>query len=79
MAIKSDKRLQVSPLQIRMREVERAYLEDAARKLSEQSPSKVGVGPFLLWAGKAEAQRQLGVSFADYEARELKRAKGGGR
>jgi hypothetical protein len=54
-------------------------LEDAAKKLSDQSPTKVGVGPFLLWAAKREGEKLLGTTFAEYEGREAKRGKGGSR
>jgi hypothetical protein len=61
-----------------MRQSERAFLEDAARKTSEAAPAKVGLGPFIRWAALREAERVNGVSFADYESRVEKR-KGGGR
>lgn len=72
---KSDKRQQTSPLQIRMRAVEKTFLDEAAKKLSDQSPSPVGVGPFMRWAAIREAEKLLGVSFADYEERQQKRSK----
>jgi hypothetical protein len=79
-AKKSEKRRQTSPLQIRMEAEERAYLEAGARKKEEGSPSKVGLGPFIKWAGMQETERLLGVSFADFQAGAgQKRGKGSGR
>jgi hypothetical protein len=77
-AKKSEKRLQTSPLQIRMAEDERAYLEAGANAKSVGSPSKVGLGPFIKWAGMQETERLLGRTFADFQASQgTKRGKGG--
>jgi len=57
----------------------RLYLEEAAGKLSQQSPAEVGVGPFMRWTAIQEAAKLLGVTLADYEASYEKRTKGGGR
>lgn len=79
-AKKSEKRRQTSPLQIRMKEDERAYLEAGAKAKSVGSPSEVGLGPFIKWAGMQETERLLGVSFADFQAGPThKRGKGSGR
>lgn len=78
-AKKSEKRQQTEQFGIRLREVERAYLEEAAQKLSDRSPTRVGLGPFLLWAAKEASKDLVGLSFADYEAKAEKRGKGGGR
>jgi hypothetical protein len=64
---------------MRLRDVERTYLIEAADRLSGQSPSEVGLGPFLRWAAFREAEKLLGVTLADYEAAQAKRGKGGGR
>lgn len=64
---------------IRIDEAERAYLREAAQRLSDQSPTKIGLGPFLIWAAKREAEKLLGISYAEYGAREAKRGKGGAR
>lgn len=75
-AKKPDKGRSSGQFGIRIGEVERAYIEEAAKRMSEGSPSKIGLGPFLIWAAKLEAEKLLGVGFAEYEAREAKRGKG---
>jgi hypothetical protein len=54
-------------------EVERQYLKQAADRLSAESPTEVGLGPFLVWAAKREAEKLLGISFTDYEAQHRKK------
>lgn len=65
-AKKSEKRRQTSPLQIRMKEDERAYLAAGAKAKSVGTPSEVGLGPFIKWAGMQETERLLGISFTEF-------------
>jgi hypothetical protein len=71
---KSDKRQQTSPLQIRMKPEVRRYLESGAEALSAQSPQPVGLGPFLVWAGKQATEKLTGKAF---DAPAPKQAKAG--
>jgi hypothetical protein len=66
---KSEKRLQDVPFQLRMRDAERRYLETGAKALSDKSPSRVGLGPYLKWAALAETERLTGVTLEAFEKR----------
>jgi hypothetical protein len=74
-AKKSDKRQQDVPFQIRMREVERNYLESGAEALSKQSPVKVALGPFLKWAAIQETAKLTGVTFESFAVEQARREK----
>lgn len=71
---KSDKRQQTEPFQIRMRAVEREYLESGAEALTKKSPIKVGLGPYLKWAGVKQTEELTGITLEEFEK---KRGNGG--
>jgi hypothetical protein len=66
-APKSDKRKQDVAFQVRMTREDRQFLQVGADALSARSPSKVGLGPFLVWAAKRETERLIEMGQTEFE------------